>query len=194
MVKSAGVMSSRSSQAIGKETGWSLLDELHGKLGSRLGEVRELRKGFDDATLAPHREAFPEVRLEKPRKRSDYSKILGLKAQLVSAGLGAVRQFRPAKPLSRDFPQANLPAMDARWYHLAKLDSAIVSMPDGTSAAFYKRDPDEFRDLLRRTIELHERLYREWPALSARYREALHDVTSSETWESTFARSLEERG
>ncbi len=63
--------------------------------------------------------------------------------------------------------------MDARWYRLATLDSAIVSMPDGTSAAFYQRDPDQFRDLLRRTIEIHERLYREWPALSQRYRDAL---------------------
>jgi galactofuranosylgalactofuranosylrhamnosyl-N-acetylglucosaminyl-diphospho-decaprenol beta-1,5/1,6-galactofuranosyltransferase len=83
--------------------------------------------------------------------------------------------------------------MDARWYHLATLDSAIVSMPDGTSAAFYKRDPEEFRDLLRRTVELHERLYREWPTLSQRYREALGEVTSPEVWESTFEASLEDR-
>jgi galactofuranosylgalactofuranosylrhamnosyl-N-acetylglucosaminyl-diphospho-decaprenol beta-1,5/1,6-galactofuranosyltransferase len=31
-------------------------------------------------------------------------------------------------------------------------------MPDGTSAAFYRREPEQFRDLLRRTIEIHERL------------------------------------
>jgi galactofuranosylgalactofuranosylrhamnosyl-N-acetylglucosaminyl-diphospho-decaprenol beta-1,5/1,6-galactofuranosyltransferase len=61
-----------------------------------------------------------------------------------------------------------------------------VSMPDGTSAAFYRREPDQFRDLLRRTIEIHERLYREWPSLSRRYRDALADVTSPETWASTF--------
>ncbi|MET3962995.1 galactofuranosylgalactofuranosylrhamnosyl-N-acetylglucosaminyl-diphospho-decaprenol beta-1,5/1,6-galactofuranosyltransferase [Marmoricola sp. OAE513] len=166
--------------------------ELHGKLGTRLGEVREMRKGFDDATLAPHREAFPEVRLEKPRKRTDYSKILGLKAQLVSAGLGAVRQFRPAKPLSREFPQANLPAMDARWYHLAKLDSAIVSMPDGTSAAFYRRQPEQFRDLLRRTVEIHQRLHREWPRLAQEYRGALGEITSPEVWEKTFLESTKD--
>jgi galactofuranosylgalactofuranosylrhamnosyl-N-acetylglucosaminyl-diphospho-decaprenol beta-1,5/1,6-galactofuranosyltransferase len=69
----------------------------------------------------------------------------------------------------------------------------VVSMPDGTSAAFYQRDPEEFRDLLRRTIELHRRLYREWPTLSQRYRDALGDVTSPETWEPTFEASLKDR-
>jgi galactofuranosylgalactofuranosylrhamnosyl-N-acetylglucosaminyl-diphospho-decaprenol beta-1,5/1,6-galactofuranosyltransferase len=83
--------------------------------------------------------------------------------------------------------------MDARWYHLATLDSAIVSMPDGTSAAFYRRQPEQFRDLMRRTLEIHERLYREWPALSQRYRDALGEVTSPDTWESTFAASREGR-
>jgi galactofuranosylgalactofuranosylrhamnosyl-N-acetylglucosaminyl-diphospho-decaprenol beta-1,5/1,6-galactofuranosyltransferase len=100
--------------------------------------------------------------------------------------LGGIRQFRGPRPMSREFPEGNLPAMDARWYNLATLDSAIVSMPDGTSAAFYRREPDQFRDLLRRTIEIHERLYREWPSLSRRYRDALADVTSPETWASTF--------
>jgi galactofuranosylgalactofuranosylrhamnosyl-N-acetylglucosaminyl-diphospho-decaprenol beta-1,5/1,6-galactofuranosyltransferase len=64
-------------------------------------------------------------------------------------------------------------------------------MPDGTSAAFYKRDPDTFRDLMSRTIQIHERLYREWPELSARYREALPEITSPQTWEQTFRASTE---
>mgnify|MGYP000731184660 CR=1 FL=1 len=37
--------------------------------------------------------------------------------------------------------------MDAKWYRLASYDSAIVSMNDGTSAAFYQRDPEKFREL-----------------------------------------------
>jgi galactofuranosylgalactofuranosylrhamnosyl-N-acetylglucosaminyl-diphospho-decaprenol beta-1,5/1,6-galactofuranosyltransferase len=111
----------------------------------------------------------------------------------MSAVLGGLRQFRGVRALSREFPERNVPTMDARWYHLATLDSAVVSMPDGTSAAFYKREPEHFRDLLRRTLEIHERLYREWPTLSQRYRDALHDVTSPERWESTFTTSMEGR-
>ncbi len=78
-------------------------------------------------------------------------------------------------------------AMDAKWYRLARYDSAVVSMPDGTSAALYKRDPATYRELLRRTMDIHQRLYREWPELARTYREALGDVTSPEQWEKTFA-------
>jgi galactofuranosylgalactofuranosylrhamnosyl-N-acetylglucosaminyl-diphospho-decaprenol beta-1,5/1,6-galactofuranosyltransferase len=60
-------------------------------------------------------------------------------------------------------------------------------MPDGTSAAWYQRDREEFKDLLRRTLEIHQRLYREWPELSRRYREALPDLVSPEQWSKTFA-------
>ena len=45
--------------------------------------------------------------------------------------------------------------MDAKWYRLARYDSAIVSMNDGTSAALYQRDPAQFRELLQRTLEIH---------------------------------------
>ena len=75
--------------------------------------------------------------------------------------------------MSQEFPEAEIRAMDAKWYRLARYDSAIVSMNDGTSAAFYQRDPEKFRDLLKKTIEIHERLRREWPRLAAEYRAQL---------------------
>ena len=93
---------------------------------------------------------------------------------------------KPPRPLSREFPETELPAMDAKWYHLTRYDSAIVSMPDGTSAAMYQRDPARFRDLVARTVQIHERLYREWPELARRYREALPELTSVEAWERTI--------
>ena len=76
--------------------------------------------------------------------------------------------------------------MDARWYRLASYDSAIVSMNDGTSAAFYRRNPEKFRELMVKTIEIHERLKREWPRLAAEYRAKLGEVTSPEAWDETF--------
>jgi galactofuranosylgalactofuranosylrhamnosyl-N-acetylglucosaminyl-diphospho-decaprenol beta-1,5/1,6-galactofuranosyltransferase len=76
--------------------------------------------------------------------------------------------------------------MDARWYRLSKYDSAVVSMNDGTSAALYRRDPEQFRDLMRRTLALHSRFRREWDSLAAEYRAALTDITSPQMWEETF--------
>lgn len=162
---------------------------LHDQLGSRLGEVRELRKAYDDAQVSADPDAFPPVRHSKPRRKGDTSEIPSKPSQLISAVLGGIRQFRGTRELSREFPEGNIPAMDARWYHLATLDSAIVSMPDGTSAAFYRRQPEQFKDLFRRTIEIHERLYREWPTMAARYREGLGEITSPERWEATFVAS-----
>jgi galactofuranosylgalactofuranosylrhamnosyl-N-acetylglucosaminyl-diphospho-decaprenol beta-1,5/1,6-galactofuranosyltransferase len=65
-------------------------------------------------------------------------------------------------------------------------------MNDGTSAALYRRDPEKYRELLRRTIEIHERLYREWPGLARLYRDQLAEITSPQRWEKTFADSAEE--
>jgi galactofuranosylgalactofuranosylrhamnosyl-N-acetylglucosaminyl-diphospho-decaprenol beta-1,5/1,6-galactofuranosyltransferase len=168
-------------------------DHLHDDLPTKLGEVRELRKRFSDAQLEADPDAFPPVRRAKPRRKDLDSEIPGRASQYLSAVKGSLRQFLGTRPLSRDYPESTLPAMDARWFRLATLDSAVVSMPDGTSAALYQRDPELFRDLLRRTIEIHERLYREWPRLSQRYRDQLAEVTSPQRWEKTFAASTEQR-
>jgi galactofuranosylgalactofuranosylrhamnosyl-N-acetylglucosaminyl-diphospho-decaprenol beta-1,5/1,6-galactofuranosyltransferase len=166
--------------------------QLHDDLPIKLGQVRELRKRFSDAQLKPDPDAFPPPRRAKPRKKDMDSEIPGRVSQLLSAVKGSVRQFVGTRELSREFPESVVPAMDARWFRLATLDSAVVSMPDGTSAAFYQRDPELFRDLLRRTVEIHERLYKEWPELSQTYRDQLGEITSTHRWEKTFAASTEE--
>jgi galactofuranosylgalactofuranosylrhamnosyl-N-acetylglucosaminyl-diphospho-decaprenol beta-1,5/1,6-galactofuranosyltransferase len=166
-------------------------DQLHDDLPVKLGQVRELRKRFSDAQLKADPDAFPPPRREKPRKKDLDSEIPGRASQLLSAVKGSIRQFGSTRELSREFPESVVPAMDARWFRLATLDSAVVSMPDGTSAAFYQRDPELFRDLLKRTIEIHERLYRDWPSLSQLYRDQLGEITSAQRWEKTFAASLE---
>ena len=78
--------------------------------------------------------------------------------QRFSALVAPIRQLKKPRELSREFPEVELPAMDAKWYRLTSVDSAVVSMPDGTSAALYQRDPEMFRDLTRKTIEIHRRL------------------------------------
>ena len=163
-------------------------DALHGELATKLTEVREVAKQYSDARLQADPDAFAPVRRKKPpRKGKDGSELPGRLALLVTAGLAPLRQLRPARDLSRTFPEAEIPAMDAKWYRLTRFDSAIVSMPDGTSAALYQRDPEKFRELARKTIEIHERLKREWPRLSEEYRAKLGQITSPEAWDETFA-------
>ncbi len=166
-------------------------DGLHSVLGSRLKEVREFVKQFPDAQLEADREAFPPVRRSKPSRRDD-TDVPSRLSQLVTAGLMPLRQLRKPRELSRSHPEAELAAMDAKWFRLGKYDSAVVSMNDGTSAALYRRDRDQFSELLGKTLELHQRLLREWPDLARLYRDRLPETTAPETWARTFAPWTEE--
>jgi galactofuranosylgalactofuranosylrhamnosyl-N-acetylglucosaminyl-diphospho-decaprenol beta-1,5/1,6-galactofuranosyltransferase len=162
-------------------------DRLHEKLGSRLSEIRELVKTFSDAQLEADRDAFPPVRRSRPpRKGRDETVIPGPREVTLAALKAPIRQMLPPRRLSRTYPEVELPAMDTQWYRITKYDSAVVSMNDGTSAALYRRDPEKFRELLVKTIEIHRRLRREWPRLAKQYRARLGDVTSPEAWEETF--------
>jgi galactofuranosylgalactofuranosylrhamnosyl-N-acetylglucosaminyl-diphospho-decaprenol beta-1,5/1,6-galactofuranosyltransferase len=163
-------------------------ERLHGELLTKLPELRALRSQYADARTVAEPDAFPAVHRKKPPKRGqDPTLPKGKIGQLVSAATSAVRQARPVRELAARHPEARLAAMDAKWWMIAQFDSVVVSMPDGTSAAWYQRDQNEFKSLLARTVEIHQRLHREWPQLSQRYRDALGDITSPETWAKTFA-------
>jgi galactofuranosylgalactofuranosylrhamnosyl-N-acetylglucosaminyl-diphospho-decaprenol beta-1,5/1,6-galactofuranosyltransferase len=160
---------------------------LHGQLPGKLAEVRTLMTQFSDMQLKADRDDLPPVRRDKPAKKGkDDVEIPGRLSQLVTAALAPLRQLRPVRSMAREFPETDLTAMDAMWYRLARFDSAVVSMNDGTSAALYQRDPEKFRDLMRRTVEIHQQLHREWPRLAEEYRAALADITSPAAWEDTF--------
>ncbi|UDY22757.1 glycosyltransferase [Nocardioides sp. Kera G14] len=160
---------------------------LHEMLPTRLAEVNAFRKEFSDARLIADRDDLPPVRRTKPPKKGrSISQVPSRRSQLISAALAPIRQFKPTRPLAEAYPEAEVPAADAKWYKLSSFDSAIVSMNDGTSAALYQRDPERYRELLKRTLAIHERYRREWPALAEQYRAALKDITSPETWAETF--------
>jgi galactofuranosylgalactofuranosylrhamnosyl-N-acetylglucosaminyl-diphospho-decaprenol beta-1,5/1,6-galactofuranosyltransferase len=163
-------------------------ERLHEELATKLPQLQAKRKQYADAQTSPDPEAFPPVRREKPPKRGqDPTTPKGKVGQLLAAATSAVRQTLPVRELAERHPEAWLAAMDAKWWMIAQFDSVVVSMPDGTSASWHKRDKEEFRDLLKRTVEIHQRLYREWPQLAQTYRDALGDITSPERWSKTFA-------
>jgi galactofuranosylgalactofuranosylrhamnosyl-N-acetylglucosaminyl-diphospho-decaprenol beta-1,5/1,6-galactofuranosyltransferase len=166
---------------------------LHETLGTKLPEIRSMTKSFSDAQLQADPDAFPPVRRTKPpRKGRDDAVLPGRFGMLLTAGLAPLRQLRRVRPLARRYPEAEVKAMDAKWPLLARYDAAIVSLPDGTSAAMYKRDPERYRDLLRRTLEIHQRLAREWPRLAKEYRGALEEITAPDAWEATFKSTAED--
>lgn len=159
---------------------------LHRDLPAKMAQLRALRQQFTDAQDAVDIDSFPPAR----RKAAEYeppTNKLGLLRRLVT---GLAHQFRRTRKGARSRPQVVLPYHDAPWYELSRLDSALVSAPDGSSAAWYQRDPKLFRSLSRRSLILHVRLARKWPQLAADYRAAAPDFTSPERWRETFEASL----
>ncbi len=168
-------------------------ERLHPELGTKLPQLREVRARFTDARAKPDPEAFPPVKREKPPKKGqDPTLPKGSVGQMLTAATSAVRQALPKRSLSDEHPEAALSAMDASWWMIAQFDSVVVSMPDGSSAAWLHRDREEFRDLLGRTVEIHKRLYAEWPRLAELYRGQLEEITSPQRWEKTFVESAQE--
>jgi galactofuranosylgalactofuranosylrhamnosyl-N-acetylglucosaminyl-diphospho-decaprenol beta-1,5/1,6-galactofuranosyltransferase len=83
-------------------------------------------------------------------------------------------------------PQLNVAAQDARWFLLARLDSATVGTADGRGVTYRRRDPKVFWSLLKRSVQLEWQIYRRFPALRRAYRDALPELTSPQAWEKVF--------
>jgi galactofuranosylgalactofuranosylrhamnosyl-N-acetylglucosaminyl-diphospho-decaprenol beta-1,5/1,6-galactofuranosyltransferase len=170
-------------------------ERLHSELTTKLSELRELRERFADARTSPDPDAFPPARRKKPPKRGqDPTLPKGRRGQMMSAATSAVRQTMAKRELSDAFPEARLAAMDATWWMISQFDSVVVSMPDGGSASWHHRDPEEFRSLLTRTLKIHQRLAREWPRLAREYRQALPHIASPDQWRKTFEADATARG
>lgn len=160
---------------------------LHRDMTYRLGEIRELRKGFADSQSQTALDKFPIPRRKKPpRKGRAVIAPQGAVGKVITGALGLARQARPVRSLSTEHPEGVIPHVDQRWWRFAQFDSALVSSADGMSVSWYRRDPREFKAQVARSARLHARLLQEWPELAVRYREALPELTSPETWKQTF--------
>jgi galactofuranosylgalactofuranosylrhamnosyl-N-acetylglucosaminyl-diphospho-decaprenol beta-1,5/1,6-galactofuranosyltransferase len=165
-------------------------ERMHRDVLERLPELRELRKGYDDSRSEAELDAYPAARRKKPpRKGRDTSAPVGPIGKLKTVAKGALKQVVPPTDLSKKHPQANVPHLDLKWWKLMQLDSALVSSADGTSVAWYKRDQQLAKDLMKRSIAIHARLAKEWPKLAEQYRKALPELVAPETWHRTFEQS-----
>jgi galactofuranosylgalactofuranosylrhamnosyl-N-acetylglucosaminyl-diphospho-decaprenol beta-1,5/1,6-galactofuranosyltransferase len=162
---------------------------LHASLDTVLPEVNALRKRYPDAQPSKEVAAFPTPQQKRP-PRTDRAPHApeGRREAVVRVATGVVRQLLPVKPEAEERPEAAVPAMDAKWWRLSQLDSAVVSTTDGTAASWYRRDPETFRELAARSVALHRRLLAEWPDLSRRYADANDALVSPDAWAATFAR------
>jgi galactofuranosylgalactofuranosylrhamnosyl-N-acetylglucosaminyl-diphospho-decaprenol beta-1,5/1,6-galactofuranosyltransferase len=158
---------------------------LHRDLGTKPRALRELRSRFIDGRPAADVESFPPARGRPPGAGTE-PETLTKKEIVLKAAAGTAHQLARPRPAARERPQVALPAADGRWWVLARLDSALVSAPDGASVAWHQRDRALFRSLGVRSAILHLRLWRRWPRLAAQYRAAAAGFTSPEQWRQTY--------
>jgi len=174
---------------------WALEDilsgpeHLHRDLGSKLSEIRAFRAEQADAVISKDPLAFPPVKVLKPPKRGkDPTEPGGPLGRYAAAATGVYRQFRPVRDLSAENPEAQVPALDVRWWLLSRFDSALVSTADGVGASWYKRDRTRSAEIMRRSAVLHQQLARRWEELSHEYRDAVPEVTDPKAWIATWNR------
>ena len=160
---------------------------LHADLPTSLAKVRATRAEFSDARTERDLHAFPPPRRVRPPKRGKNPALPKSLWEIVVTGtLGTLRQFRGIRESSRVQPEASVAAMHTRWWMLSRYDSALVTTADGTAQSWYQRDPATFRSMLARSVALHQRAAREWPALAEQYKAALPELTSPQSWDKTF--------
>lgn len=159
---------------------------LHADLPRRLAEVRALRASQADADVRPDPDHFPSLRRVRPRKRAlGTQRPAGVVGTAVAGGAGLLRQVVPVRG-DVVHPEHHVPAADAGWWTLARLDSALVSTTDGTGVSWHRRDRSLALRLLRDSVAVHQRLLREWPVLASRYGAALDDLVGQESWRKTL--------
>ncbi|MGH3513878.1 MAG: glycosyltransferase family 2 protein, partial [Pseudonocardiaceae bacterium] len=161
-------------------------ERLFASLRDGLPAVRSLREGYDDARILPSAQQLPmplfdPVRIERLLDPPVHPAAIAKRALSTIA-----HHLRSPAPPTRDRPQINVPARNARWFVLGMVDSATVSNSDGSGVAFRRRDPQQFRALLARTIVLYRQLVAEWSVTAQRYRGAIPELTSVDSWEQMF--------
>jgi galactofuranosylgalactofuranosylrhamnosyl-N-acetylglucosaminyl-diphospho-decaprenol beta-1,5/1,6-galactofuranosyltransferase len=161
-------------------------ENLFASLRDALPAVQKLRAGYDDARIFSSAQQLPMPLFDPVR----IERLLDPPVRPVAIAKRALftvyHHLRAPRPQTRERPQINVSACNARWFLLGMVDSATVSNADGSGVAFRKRDPEQFRTLLIRTITLYRRLIAEWSVTAQRYRAAVPTLTSVESWERVF--------
>lgn len=152
-------------------------------LPTALADVRALQQQYPDSTVVTT--GVPDPELDPVVVEGMATPPVG-KVAIARALLRAARQaVRPARPAGGR-PQLQVPAQDAQWFVLSRLDSATVGTADGRGVTFRHRDPATAKRLGRRSLELNREIRRRFPELQQQYRAAWDELTSAQAWREAF--------
>lgn len=156
---------------------------LFDRLPRSLGEVHALRKTYPDAVVVPSSTDLPPASHAEVGAVGEPSGALRKVGRLTK---GLLHNLRPADPHNLEQPQLNVPTIDSRWFLLSQVDGVTVTTADGRGVVYRKRDRAIAASLLREALRLRKQLTTEFAGLSERYRAALPELISTESWERVF--------
>jgi galactofuranosylgalactofuranosylrhamnosyl-N-acetylglucosaminyl-diphospho-decaprenol beta-1,5/1,6-galactofuranosyltransferase len=152
-------------------------------LPTALADVRALQGQYADSKVVTTDVPDPEMDAVVVEAMS--TPPVG-KVAIARTLLRAARQaVRPARP-ANGRPQLQVPAQDAQWFVLSRLDSVTVGTADGRGVTFRHRDPATAKRLGKRSLELNREIRRRFPELQQQYRAAWDELTSKEAWRGAF--------
>ena len=161
-------------------------DQLFDILESSLPRIQKIRSEYSDAQVLP---SATELPAPTGAPGVPTNKIGGrlAKVKKIPWAVKALLHLRKDEDRAHwDAPQLNLTAEEARWYTLARVDSATVSTAGGTGVAFRKRDKALADKLVEEQKQLRADIKQRWPELKRIYRDAREDLTSHDNWGKVF--------
>nr|WP_256478112.1 glycosyltransferase [Corynebacterium stercoris] len=161
-------------------------DQLFDILETALPKVQAIRKDYSDAQIVASAADLPAPTGAPGVPTRNIGGRLAKIKKLPWAAKALLHQRKPEDRAHWEAPQLNLTADEARWFTLARVDSATVSTAGGTGVAFRKRDKALADDLLEQTKTLYDEIKKRWPELRETYRAAMPELTSHENWGKIF--------
>ena len=161
-------------------------DQLFDILESSLPRIQKIRSEYSDAQVLP---SATELPAPTGAPGVPTNKMGGRLARVkkIPWAVKALLHLRKDEDRAHwDAPQLNLTAEEARWYTLARVDSATVSTAGGTGVAFRKRDKALADKLVEEQKQLRADIKQRWPELKRIYRDAREDLTSHDNWGKVF--------
>ena len=155
-------------------------EHLHHDLARALPSARALASDFGET--APASQVTSAVTPEWREDGDDMPR--GMRLRVFMAWTLLRLWFHRTRVGARAVPEVGVRARQAKWWRLARYDSASVRMAGSGVQHLYVRDRDQYRRRTRDSVRLHRELRRRWDDLAAQYRGA--DLTSLERWEETF--------
>ncbi|MBX9920350.1 MAG: glycosyltransferase [Mycolicibacterium frederiksbergense] len=159
-------------------------DHIFSILESALPEVRKMRAQFPDAVVLESAAALPAPSDKRWRKKVNIpTNPLSISVRLTRAVLHQLSAHNPEHHVR---PQINVATQDARWFSLCKVDGVTVTTADGRGVVYRQRDRAKMFELLRESLTRQVQLGRKFNRMRKVYRNALPQLTSTESWEAVL--------